>query len=40
MSQEAIAEKLNERKVPTARGGKWRHSQVAAVIARAADATR
>ena len=35
VSQEAIAAKLNERKVPTARGGKWRHSQVAAVIARA-----
>ena len=34
VSQEAIAAKLNERKVPTARGGKWRHSQVSAVIAR------
>jgi DNA invertase Pin-like site-specific DNA recombinase len=36
VSPEAIAAKLNERKVPTARGGKWRHSQVAAVIERAA----
>ena len=33
-SNAAIAAKLNERKVPTSRGGKWAHVQVAAVIAR------
>ena len=35
VSKAAIAAKLNERKVPTALGGKWAHAQVAAVIARA-----
>jgi len=34
-SNAAIAAKLNERRAPTARGGKWAHVQVAAVIARA-----
>jgi DNA invertase Pin-like site-specific DNA recombinase len=31
----AIAAKLNERRVATARGGKWTHVQVGAVLARA-----
>jgi DNA invertase Pin-like site-specific DNA recombinase len=31
-SHNAIAGKLNERRVPTARGGKWTHMQVAAVL--------
>ena len=35
-SNAAIAAKLNERRVPTARGGKWAHVQVGAVIGRAA----
>ena len=35
-SNAAIAAKLNERNVPTARGGKWAHVQVGAVIGRAA----
>jgi len=35
-SHTSIAAKLNETKVPTARGGKWAHVQVAAVMARAA----
>ena len=30
-----IAEKLNERRVPTARGGRWAHPQVAAILATA-----
>ena len=34
-SNAAIAAKLNERRVPTARGGKWAHVQVAAVLSRA-----
>lgn len=33
-SNTAIAAKLNERNVPTARGGKWAHVQVAAIIGR------
>ena len=33
-SNAGIAAKLNERRVPTALGGKWGHAQVAAVIAR------
>jgi len=32
VSNAAIAAKLNERRVPTARGGKWAHVQVAAGI--------
>ena len=36
-SYRAIAAKLNERRVPTARGGKWADVQVAAVIDRCAD---
>jgi len=35
VSRAAIAAKLNERKVATARGGRWSHIQVAAIIARA-----
>jgi DNA invertase Pin-like site-specific DNA recombinase len=35
-SANAIAAKLNERRVPTARGGRWTHVQVAAVVARSA----
>jgi DNA invertase Pin-like site-specific DNA recombinase len=31
-SHNAIAAKLNERSVPTARGGRWTHMQVAAVL--------
>jgi DNA invertase Pin-like site-specific DNA recombinase len=31
-SHNAIAGKLNERRVPTARGGKWTHVQVGAVL--------
>jgi DNA invertase Pin-like site-specific DNA recombinase len=31
-SHNAIAAKLNERRVPTARGGKWTHVQVGAVL--------
>ena len=31
-SHNAIAAKLNERRVPTARGGKWTHMQVGAVL--------
>jgi DNA invertase Pin-like site-specific DNA recombinase len=34
-SNAAIAAKLNERRVPTARGGVWTHVQVRAVIGRA-----
>jgi len=33
-SNAAIAAKLNERRVPTARGGVWTHVQVRAVIGR------
>ena len=33
-SANAIAAKLNERHVPAARGGRWTHVQVAAVLAR------
>lgn len=33
-SANAIAAKLNERQVPAARGGRWTHVQVAAVLAR------
>jgi DNA invertase Pin-like site-specific DNA recombinase len=33
-SANAIATKLNERRVPTARGGRWTHVQVAAVLER------
>jgi DNA invertase Pin-like site-specific DNA recombinase len=36
-SHNAIAKKLNARNVPTARGRKWSHVQVAAVLARASD---
>jgi DNA invertase Pin-like site-specific DNA recombinase len=36
-SHNAIAGKLNARNVPTARGRKWSHVQVAAVLARSAD---
>ena len=32
-SNAGIAEKLNERRVPTARGGRWAHPQVAAILA-------
>jgi DNA invertase Pin-like site-specific DNA recombinase len=32
-SLNAIAAKLNERNVPTARGGRWTHVQVGAVLA-------
>ena len=35
VSKAAIAAKLNERRVPTALGGKWGHAQVGTVIARA-----
>jgi hypothetical protein len=31
-SHNAIAGKLNERNVPTARGGKWTHMQVGAIL--------
>jgi hypothetical protein len=31
-SGNAIAGKLNERNVPTARGGKWTHMQVGAIL--------
>ena len=34
-SHNAIAAKLNERAVKTARGGKWTHVQVGAALARA-----
>lgn len=34
-SNNAIAAKLNERGVKTARGGKWTHVQVGAALARA-----
>jgi DNA invertase Pin-like site-specific DNA recombinase len=34
-SNAAIAEKLNERRIPTARGGKWAHVQVGAILNRA-----
>jgi DNA invertase Pin-like site-specific DNA recombinase len=34
ISNAAIAAKLNERRVPTARGGVWTHVQVGAVISR------
>jgi DNA invertase Pin-like site-specific DNA recombinase len=34
-SNAAIAAKLNERKIPTARGGRWTHVQVGAILARA-----
>ena len=34
-SNAAIAAKLNERRVPTARGGRWTHVQVGAVLGRA-----
>jgi DNA invertase Pin-like site-specific DNA recombinase len=37
-SQNAIAAKLNERNVRTARGGKWTHVQVGAVLRPFADA--
>ena len=33
-SNAAVAAKLNERRVPTARGGVWTHVQVRAVIGR------
>jgi hypothetical protein len=33
-SHNAIAKKLNARNVPTTRGRKWSHVQVAAVLAR------
>lgn len=33
-SANAIAAKLNERRVPTARGGRWTHVQVSAILAR------
>jgi DNA invertase Pin-like site-specific DNA recombinase len=35
-SHNAIAMKLNDRKVPTRRGSRWTHVQVAAVLARSA----
>jgi hypothetical protein len=35
-SHNAIAGKLNERKVPARRGGKWTHVQVGNALARAA----
>jgi DNA invertase Pin-like site-specific DNA recombinase len=35
-SNAAIAEKLNERRIPTARGGKWAHVQVGAILNRMA----
>jgi hypothetical protein len=35
-SHNALANKLNERNVPTARGGKWTHVQVGNALARAA----
>jgi DNA invertase Pin-like site-specific DNA recombinase len=35
ISNAAIAAKLNERKIPTARGGRWTHVQVGAILARA-----
>jgi hypothetical protein len=38
-SANAIAAKLNERRVPTARGGRWTHVQVAAVLARGNSAS-
>src|SRR5262245_4271404 len=34
LSANAIAAKLNERKVPTRRGGRWSHVQVAAMLSR------
>jgi DNA invertase Pin-like site-specific DNA recombinase len=34
-SNTAIAEKLNERRVPTARGGRWAHPQVSTILATA-----
>jgi DNA invertase Pin-like site-specific DNA recombinase len=34
-SRAALAEALNARKVPTARGGAWSHVQVGAILARA-----
>jgi DNA invertase Pin-like site-specific DNA recombinase len=34
-SNAAIAAKLNERRVPTARGGRWTHVQVGAILGRA-----
>ena len=36
-SLNAIAAKLNERNVPTARGGRWTHVQVGAVLRPFAD---
>lgn len=33
-SANAVAAKLNERKVPTRRGGRWSHVQVGAILAR------
>jgi DNA invertase Pin-like site-specific DNA recombinase len=33
-SNAQIAAKLNERRVPTARGGRWTHVQVGAVLGR------
>ena len=33
-SYAAIAQKLNERRIPTARGGKWAHVQVGAIVNR------
>ncbi|SHK62399.1 recombinase family protein [Bradyrhizobium lablabi] len=38
-SNAAIATKLNERRVPTARGGVWTHVQVQAVIGRGSTVT-
>jgi hypothetical protein len=35
-SNAAIAGKLSERRVPTARGGKWTHVQVGAILDRTA----
>jgi hypothetical protein len=37
-SNAAIAAKLNERRVPTARGGVWTHVQVRAVVDRGGSA--
>jgi DNA invertase Pin-like site-specific DNA recombinase len=39
-SNAAIAVKLNERRVPTARGGVWTHVQVGAVIGRGAPSPK
>jgi DNA invertase Pin-like site-specific DNA recombinase len=39
VSANAIAGKLNERKIPTRRGGRWTHVQVSALLARRAQQT-